>query len=115
MNTWKRKLEKKITSIKFIFDGTAKKIAAERKANKGKPKKRVTNQGTLFSDSSTIKYKPNKPNSQGISKVLTQITLDDLKSMSKLLDYDKLVQSYLDNGFTWNKEKTILSGYEREI
>ncbi|QNF31337.1 replication initiation protein (plasmid) [Adhaeribacter swui] len=109
------KTGKKITSIKFIFDGTAKQLAAERKANKVKSKKKITNQGSLFPDTPPVKYKPSKVTIQGINKVLTHFTLEDLKSMSKFLDYEKLVQSYLDNGFTWNEDKTILSGYEREI
>lgn len=62
-----------------------------------------------------LKYKPSQPLPQGVSKVVTHLSLDDLQSMSKMLDYDKLVQSYLDHGFTWNADHTLLSGYEREI
>lgn len=103
------KTGKKITSIKFIFDGSAKQLAAERKANKHKKySKPVTQQGSLFggTNQSTPKYKKAEVPRQTL-KATSKLNLLELQQIHKD-DYEKSIAARLANGWYWNEDQTIL-------
>ncbi|MFT2011456.1 replication initiation protein [Pontibacter sp. 13R65] len=102
------KAGKKVNSIKFVFDGHAKQLAAERKANKGKyPKKNTAQQGLLFgNDQPKQKYKPVAPAKQNL-KATSKISLQDLQEMHKG-DFDSAIAAREKDGWYWDKAKTFM-------